>query len=38
VLTDGAGSDSGIGLVFEDPVEHELKGVPDAWQLYRFVG
>ena len=26
---------SGSGLVFEDAGEHELKGVPDRWQLYR---
>lgn len=26
---------SGSGLVFEDAGEHELKGVPDLWQLYR---
>lgn len=25
----------GSGLVFEDAGEHELKGVPDRWQLYR---
>ncbi|HEY7477684.1 MAG TPA: adenylate/guanylate cyclase domain-containing protein [Actinomycetota bacterium] len=29
---------SGSGLVFEDAGEHELKGVPDRWQLYRVVG
>jgi hypothetical protein len=23
------------GLVFEDAGEHELKGVPDRWRLYR---
>ena len=26
---------SGSGLVFEDAGEHELKGVPDRWRLYR---
>jgi class 3 adenylate cyclase/alpha-beta hydrolase superfamily lysophospholipase len=25
----------GSGLVFEDAGEHELKGVPDRWRLYR---
>jgi class 3 adenylate cyclase len=29
---------SGSGLVFEDAGEHELKGVPDRWHLYRVVG
>jgi pimeloyl-ACP methyl ester carboxylesterase/class 3 adenylate cyclase len=28
---------SGSGLVFEDAGEHELKGVPDRWHLYRVV-
>jgi len=28
----------GSGLVFEDTGEHELKGVPDMWRLYRVVG
>ena len=28
----------GSGLVFEDAGEHELKGIPDRWQLYRLVG
>jgi class 3 adenylate cyclase len=28
---------AGSGLVFEDLGEHTLKGVPDAWQLFRFV-
>jgi class 3 adenylate cyclase len=27
----------GSGLVFEDAGEHELKGVPDSWHLYRVV-
>ena len=27
----------GAGLVFEDRGEHELKGVPDRWHLYRVV-
>jgi class 3 adenylate cyclase len=26
---------AGSGLTFEDAGEHELKGVPDRWQLYR---
>ena len=26
---------AGSGLVFEDVGEHELKGVPDRWRLYR---
>ena len=29
---------SGSGLVFEDAGEHELKGVPERWRLYRVVG
>ena len=29
---------AGSGLVFEDVGEHELKGVPDPWRLYRVVG
>jgi pimeloyl-ACP methyl ester carboxylesterase len=28
---------SGSGLAFEDAGEHELKGVPDRWRLYRLV-
>jgi class 3 adenylate cyclase len=28
----------GSGLVFEDAGEHDLKGVPDRWHLYRVVG
>ena len=28
---------SGSGLTFEDAGEHELKGVPDHWRLYRVV-
>jgi hypothetical protein len=28
---------AGSGFVFEDTGEHELKGVPDRWQLYRVV-
>ncbi|MGH2679537.1 MAG: alpha/beta fold hydrolase [Actinomycetota bacterium] len=28
---------SGSGLAFEDIGEHELKGVPDRWHLYRVV-
>ena len=29
---------AGSGLMFEDAGEHELKGIPDRWQLYRVVG
>ncbi len=29
---------AGSGLSFEDADEHELKGVPDRWHLYRVVG
>ena len=29
---------AGSGLMFEDAGEHELKGVPDRWHLYRVVG
>jgi class 3 adenylate cyclase len=29
---------AGSGLVFEDAGEHELKGVPDRWHLYRVMG
>ena len=28
---------TGSGLTFEDAGEHELKGVPDLWHLYRVV-
>jgi class 3 adenylate cyclase len=28
----------GSGIEFEDAGEHELKGVPDPWHLYRVVG
>ena len=28
---------AGSGLVFEDAGEHELKGVPEPWRLYRVV-
>ena len=28
---------SGSGLVFEDAGEHQLKGLPDPWRLYRAV-
>jgi class 3 adenylate cyclase len=28
---------AGSGLVFEEAGEHELKGVPDRWRLYRVV-
>jgi class 3 adenylate cyclase len=27
----------GSGLVFDDAGEHELKGIPDRWRLYRVV-
>ncbi|MDP9299457.1 MAG: adenylate/guanylate cyclase domain-containing protein [Actinomycetota bacterium] len=30
--------DAGPGLTFADAGEHELKGVPDRWRLYRVVG
>ena len=29
---------AGSGLTFEDAGEHELKGVPDRWHLYRVTG
>jgi class 3 adenylate cyclase len=29
---------AGSGLEFEDRGGHQLKGVPDAWQIYRVVG
>jgi class 3 adenylate cyclase len=29
---------AGSGLTFEDAGEHELKGIPDRWHLYRVVG
>ncbi len=29
---------AGSGLTFEDAGEHQLKGVPDRWRLYRVVG
>jgi class 3 adenylate cyclase len=28
---------AGSGLIFEEAGEHELKGVPDRWHLYRVV-
>jgi class 3 adenylate cyclase len=28
----------GSGLTFVDAGEHELKGVPDPWRLYRVAG
>jgi len=28
---------AGSGLTFEDAGDHELKGVPDRWHLYRVV-
>ena len=33
----GADLTAGSGLVFEDAGEHELKGVPDTWRLYRVI-
>ena len=29
---------AGSGLTFEDAGEHELKGIPDRWHLYRVAG
>jgi class 3 adenylate cyclase len=29
---------AGSGLTFEDAGEHELKGVPDRWRVYRVIG
>ncbi|HUL85026.1 MAG TPA: adenylate/guanylate cyclase domain-containing protein, partial [Actinomycetota bacterium] len=29
---------AGSGLTFADAGEHELRGVPDRWRLYRVVG
>lgn len=29
---------AGSGLAFEDAGEHELKGIPDRWRLFRVVG
>jgi hypothetical protein len=29
---------AGSGLVFEDRGQHELKGAPERWHLYRVVG
>jgi class 3 adenylate cyclase len=29
---------AGSGLAFQDAGEHELKGVPDRWRLYRVLG
>jgi hypothetical protein len=28
---------TGTGFVFEDAGEHELKGIPERWHLYRVV-
>ncbi|HEY1332489.1 MAG TPA: adenylate/guanylate cyclase domain-containing protein, partial [Actinomycetota bacterium] len=28
---------AGSGLMFDDAGEHDLKGVPDRWRLYRVV-
>jgi class 3 adenylate cyclase len=40
VLTSATVKDltAGSGLTFEATGEHELKGVPDRWRLYRVVG
>jgi class 3 adenylate cyclase/pimeloyl-ACP methyl ester carboxylesterase len=40
VLVSGTVKDlvAGSGLVFEDAGDHELKGIPDRWHLYRVVG
>jgi class 3 adenylate cyclase len=40
VLVSGTVKDLVVGsdLIFEDAGEHELKGVPDRWRLYRVVG
>ena len=29
---------AGSGLAFEDAGEHELKGIPDRWRIYRVLG
>jgi len=29
---------AGSGLLFEDPGEHELKGLPERWRLYQVIG
>jgi class 3 adenylate cyclase len=29
---------AGSGITFKDAGRHELKGVPEPWQLYRVVG
>jgi class 3 adenylate cyclase len=29
---------AGSGIAFEDYGTHELKGVPDLWQLFRAIG
>ena len=29
---------AGSGLTFEDAGEHDLRGVPDRWRLYRVIG
>jgi class 3 adenylate cyclase len=28
---------AGSGLLFEDTGEHELKGIPDRWRVYRLL-
>jgi class 3 adenylate cyclase len=28
----------GSGLIFEERGEHELKGIPNRWRLYRVTG
>ena len=32
------GSDRRLRTLYQDAGEHELKGVPDRWRLYRVVG
>src|SRR5262249_29784779 len=29
---------AGSGLAFEDAGEHEMKGVPERWRIYRLIG
>jgi hypothetical protein len=36
-VPDREGLAAGSGLTFADTGEHELKGVPDRWRLYRVV-
>ena len=37
LVRNGDGLTAGCRLVFEDAGEHDLKGVPDRWRLYRVV-